>query len=88
MAAGGGAVTDVLAGYGSVSGRMVDPAALEPFAAARDVEAAAWLAVMALHRPERYAAPAAARIARVLSGPGPRAGARSSPPGPSRGSCW
>lgn len=41
VAAGDGDVARVLAGYASATGRMVDPAALEPFAAARDVEAAA-----------------------------------------------
>lgn len=87
VAAGDGDVAAVLAGYAHAGGRVVDPAALEPFAAARAVEAAAWLAAMAHLRPAAYAEAAAARIAQVLSAPGRRAGARSWPPGPSRGSC-
>ncbi|MBW0119644.1 phosphotransferase, partial [Pseudonocardia abyssalis] len=86
-----GGCDGVLAGYASVTGRVVDPASLGPFAAARDVEAAAWPAVMVLARPDTYAAAAQARIAQVLArvatGPGSAAAGRSSRPGPSRGSC-
>ena len=87
VATGDGDVAGVLAGYAHAGGGTVDPAALEPFAAARAVEAAAWLAAMAHLRPAAYAEAARERIDRVLSAPGRPAGARSSPPGPSRGSC-
>ena len=55
-----------VAAYAEITGRGHAP--LEPFRAARELEAVAWLQVMAQHHPARYREPAVARLAALLEG--------------------
>jgi Ser/Thr protein kinase RdoA (MazF antagonist) len=65
--AGARAALDAYAGEARVA--VPAPEALAPFREARDLEAAVWLLCMAHLYPERYAAPAQASLASVLTAP-------------------